>query len=79
MKKTKLSYTYIGKLTLVCNHYYILFVLMMFVGYANRFSCATNDDDHHYAHVEVIAAFVLVFGILSNDNSLSLIVVTLFF
>ena len=60
------------------NHYYVLFVLMMFVGSANRLSCATNDDDHFYAHVEVIVIFVLLFGILGNDNSLSLIVVRLF-
>ena len=45
---------------------------MMFFGSANRLSCATNDDGHYYARVEVIAIFVLLFGIVGTDNSLSL-------
>ena len=38
------------------NNYYVLFVLVMFAGSANRLSCATNDDEHYYAHIEVLTS-----------------------
>ena len=44
----------------------------MFVGSANRLSCATKDDDHYYAHIEVVAIFVLLFRIVGTDNSFPL-------